>query len=150
MKNQEQQSPSEELLGDIYKNVTMGIESIITLMPKVNDVNFLSDLTAQMNQYQQFANEAAKRLGQMNAAVPKTTVFAKIPSEIGIHMNTMADKSTQKLAELMINGSTMGIINMKKKITQHKDAPDISETAALANDVVTFEEQNINKLKSYL
>ena len=52
------------------------------------------------------------------------------------------------MAEMMINGSTMGIIELTRKIRRTPDASD--DCVKIANDVVAFEENNVNRMKTYL
>ncbi len=65
-------------------------------------------------------------------------------------MNTMVDSSTPKIAEMMINGSTMGVINLKKRIGQAQTEGVSQDVVKIANDIMAFEEDNINKMKNYL
>lgn len=149
-KETQNKNPNAEMLNDIYKGVTMGIDGIIALMPKVRDENFRSDITTQLNQYQAFANEAAKRLCDMGCSVPKTNYFSKATGEISAHFETIGDDSVSKLAEIMINGSTMGVINLCRRVSKAKNCPELAQNSALASDIVKFEEQNIERLKTYL
>jgi len=51
-------------------------------------------------------------------------------------------------AEMLIQGSTMGIVNVTKKLKQYIEAhKDIS---ALANRLLVFEQQNVEEMKKFL
>ncbi len=50
----------------------------------------------------------------------------------------------------MIQGSNMGIIDMTKYLNESKRCSVSKEAVDLANEVVTFEENNIQRLKAYL
>ena len=65
-----------------------------------------------------------------------------------INMQTMTDKSPSHIAEMLIIGSNMGIINAVKKLKEYKDAePDI---IALMERLLRFEENNVQQLKAFL
>jgi hypothetical protein len=49
---------------------------------------------------------------------------------------------------MMIQGSTMGIIEAKKALSQSKDAS--RPARKLADEVIAFEQNNIERLKEYL
>ena len=52
------------LLQAVYKNVKMASDSILNLMPKVEDKQLKSDMTVQLSAYDAFASRAAKLLAE--------------------------------------------------------------------------------------
>ena len=66
----------------------------------------------------------------------------------GIHMNTLMNCSTSKIAELMIQGSNRGITSMWKSMNHHKDST--GESMEVARELMDFEEKCIERLKKYL
>lgn len=60
----------------------------------------------------------------------------------------MMNKKPDHIAEIMINGTTMGIIDMTKKLNQL----DYADAGAkqLAEDYLTNEQQNIEIMKKHL
>ena len=67
---------------------------------------------------------------------------------MGVEMNTLTDKSNSKIAELMIQGTNMGIIEGVKLLNQNPDADkDVKETL---NKFVKFQENTVEQLKKYL
>lgn len=141
-------NPNEALLQDIYSSSKMGVESIAKLLPKVQNQAFKNTLSSLLSSYQGFATDATTRLTQMNVVPKDATFMQKLPAEFGIAMETAMDNSDSKIAELMINGSVMGITDMKKSIASNNSVqPD---TVTLAQNVIAFHEQNINDLTQYL
>lgn len=141
-------SPDEELLSEVYKSVTMGSDSTATMIGKTKDSALRTELTAQLDGYRNFANIAREKLEEKHYKVKQGSIFAKIPAEISINMTTMIDDSNTKIAEMMINGSTMGVIELRRKLRESVGADD--DSVKIANDYVSFEEDNINKMKTYL
>ncbi len=140
---QKKTNPDEELLQEMYKNACMGTDSVTTILGKTKDEKLRCELTAQLDGYQNFANVTRNKLSGMSAT-------AKIPAEMSIMMTTMVDSSTPKIAEMMINGSTMGVINLKKRIKQAQTEGVSQDVVKIASDIMAFEEDNINKMKNYL
>ncbi len=147
-KMKKEENSDELLLQDIYSSSKMGIESIAKLLGKVSNQDFKNMLTNQMNSYQNFATTATQKLTQMNVAPKEASLMQKLPADMGIAMETAINKSDSKVAELMINGSVMGITDIKKAINSNPQVPQ--ETSKLAQDFVTFHEQNIVDLRQFL
>ena len=148
MNRQTAMTPDEELLGEVYKSVTMGSDSITTLMSKTTDASMRSDLTTQLEGYQNFATATKTKMYEKNFKVKEASVFAKVPAEVSMNVTAMMDNSNTKIAEMMINGSTMGVIGLTRKIRETAGASE--DCVRIATDVVKFEENNITKMKTYL
>ena len=65
-------------------------------------------------------------------------------------MSTLVDDSTSKLAELMIDGNTMGVVQMKKELSRVEQGEISDDATKLAADVVAFQEKNIETMKTFL
>ena len=105
---------NEELLNEVYKNTIMGRDSIINLLDKVSDNGLRSEMTDELSVYRRFAKEASEKLGERGLKPKELPMTAKMGAKMGMVMNTMLDTTTSHLAEMMINGATMGIIDLEK------------------------------------
>ena len=63
-------------------------------------------------------------------------------------MNTLADASSEHIAEILINGSNMGIVEMTKQMNRLPDAD--AGAKRLAEEFLRGEQRHIEELKSYL
>lgn len=153
------------LLQEIYKGAAMGQDSIRLLLPKVTNARFRSDLQSQYEQYRNTAKEAEKKLKHLGYCPKELTTDQKTMLRMGMFCKTAMNTETSHLAELMIEGSNMGIISLTKALNAYgdpKDNPAQSETesqnarppmnpaAALARTTIQNEENNISRLKIYL
>ncbi len=143
-----EQNPDELLLQDIYSSSKMGVESIAKLLNKVSNQDFKNMMSNQMNQYQNFVSAATSKLTQMNVAPKDASMMQKLPADMGMAMETAMNRSDSKIAELMINGSVMGITDMKKSMKVNPKVPP--ETSQLAQDFISFHEQSIVDLRQFL
>ena len=150
MEKNKMTNPGERLLCEIYKNANMGEDSLCMLIGKVKDEKLRRDITCQLDTYAGHAQTAKNKLADMNVKAKELSPIAKISSEISMAVSTMTDSSAQKLAELIIEGSTMGIVELKKQITAAKNENAPEHIVNFANEVVTFEENSINRMKEYL
>ena len=138
----------ESFLGAIYKNVKMGADSIIDLLPKVHDAGLRSAMTVQLDGYEKYAARAAKELGKRDATAKEENLMVRMGAKMGIAMQTLISSDTGHIAEMMIEGSNMGITDMTKLLNSCKTVD--GEAARLAREIVEFEERNIEALKRYL
>ncbi len=136
------------LLNHIYQNAKMGGEAIESILPKVIDSQLSKDLSQQLNEYKRFEDCSKTLLSIMNEKPKDKNALSRISAQVGITANTLLSTDPSHIAELMINGSTMGIIEMTKKINDHPLCE--SSIKQLGQDIISFEQENINKLKSYL
>ena len=77
------------------------------------------------------------------------SAMEKIRTYLMINMQTITDKSASHIAEMVMIGSNMGIIDAIKNINKYKDKAS-SEVVALMQRLKEFEENNIERLKKFL
>ena len=125
------QSQDVELLNEIYHDAKMGAESIDLLMGKVKDYALKKELDTEMDQFNHFASEAEQKLRSKGAEPEKPGLTERAGVYAGTQFNTLIDDDRDHLAEMMINGSTMGVVSMTKKL---KECTTVEpETKSLAN-----------------
>lgn len=137
-----------EFLNKVYQNAHMASESIATVSQKVQDKNLLSDLQTQHQQYTAISSKATTELANTNEFPSEKSIMEQAMTWGGIQMNTAFDKTPDRIAEMMIQGSTMGIIDMTRTIKQYNDVPQ--NIKALGYELVTIEENNVQRMKNYL
>jgi len=143
-------SADSEIIAKIYKNVKMGVDSVTKLLPKVSDEEFKTKLTNQLNGYEEYAAKAKALLCNRGEEAKEETPMVKFWSSVGIAMNTMMDASSSHIAEMIIEGSTMGITDTTRIINEYEGKPECKEAVELARDIVAFEQKNIEVMKNYL
>lgn len=139
-----------EMLEQLYKNVKMGSDSILKLLGKVSDGRFKTDLTDQINGYESFAAKAKARLKEMGAEAKEENLMVKMWSSVGMAMSTLTDSSDSHIAQLVAEGSNMGVTDGIKLLREYENT-NVSEGALkLVRDVIEFEERNLERAKSYI
>lgn len=138
-----------ELLNHIYQNSQMGVETIRHLLDIVKDEAFRRQLESQFREYQAIHQEARKKLNENGYDEKDISTFAKIRTYLMINLETLTDKSPSHIAEMMMLGSSMGIINAVKHINRYRNEaePDIIQ---LMERLLEFEERNLQQLKPFL
>lgn len=137
-----------ELLNFIYQNSQMGVEALEKLIPITKDNEFSKCLQSQLDEYKLINAKAEKKLNENGYDEKGIGAFTKLQSYIMINLQTMMNKTPSHLSEMLITGSTMGVIDAIKNIKKYSDAePSILE---LMDDLKKFEERNIEQLKPFL
>ncbi len=136
------------LLNEIYQAGVMGTESISLVLPKVKSPRFRTDLQHQNDQYQSIAQEADAALNQMGKCPQELSPAQRAMLRMGVCANTLCNRETSHLAELMIQGSNMGILALTKVLNTYKE--EDTPARALATRTLAMEEENIRRMKCYL
>lgn len=143
------------LLQEIYKGSAMGEESIRQLLPKVENPSFRSDLKIQYQDYQALTKRAEEQLKSLGQCPREATGCQRAMLWTSLHGQTMMNSETSHLAEMMIQGSNMGIISLTKALNCYTASDeDGQESGTRARDIaeamIQMEENNIERLKAYL
>ena len=136
------------ILNELNKGIKMGMDSISNVSEKVQDDRFKQDLKYQYDEYNKILNEVNNELTNYDDFPKELNPMQKAMGWIGVEMNTIADKSNSKIAELMIQGTNMGIIEGVKLLNQNPEADD--EVKNVLNEFIKFQEDTVEQLKKYL
>ena len=136
-----------ELLDSMYKNVKMGSDSIINLMPKVKDESLRTEMTAELAKFEDYSSKIGNMLHEEGVKPKEENPVTKIASKVGVTMNTMIDSTPSHIAQMMMEGYTMGIADMTKDIRQYENTMASERSLKLARDIVSFEEDCFEKIK---
>lgn len=137
-----------ELLNFIYQNSQMGVTTLNQLIELVEDGEFKNHLKAQYTEYQEIHRASEEMLNQNGFDEKGISTLEKVRTYLMITMETLTDKSPSHIAEMLIIGSNMGVINAVKNIKKYKNAePNIIR---LMERLLRFEENNVQELKTYL
>ena len=130
------------------KNASVGAYAIGLVMDRAADPEFRSLLQTQAHAYQKQERKARDVLRGAGVSSDVPTAMAKFWTGMGIFMCTLTDRSDAKLSELMVQGTTMGVITMLHTMHRTGKLPD--EAAADCRDVLRRENAYLESLKKYL
>ena len=140
-----------EFLEYLYQICEMGVTSTTSLLKKVeakeNKITTL--LEDELNEYKMLYKEVKDLIKARGIKEPKAGILATLGIEMSTNMEVMKDNSDTKLAEMLIQGYTMGNLELKKKYNKYKDIMT-KEEKNLAEKIKTIQDKNIKKLKKYL
>ena len=138
-----------ELLNFIYQNSQMGVETLRQLIEITKDSKFQTYLEGQQREYEAFHKEARERLNAQGMDEKGLTVLEKVRTYLMINFQTMVDDSTSHMAEMLLVGSNMGIIDALKKISEYRNDAT-KDSLHLMEKLKKFEEDNMESLKVFI
>ena len=138
------------LLEAMYKNVRMGADSILDIMPKVANEKLRAELTSELERYGEFSKEIENAFLDAGEKVKDEGMLAKIGTKMSVAMNTMIDSTTSHIAEMMIQGGTMGITDATKLLREYENTSCSEEALDLARRIIQYEEETVERLKEFL
>lgn len=134
---------NKNALNEISKGCSMGMDAIKFIMEKTEDNELEKALEIEYNKYK----DIAKRIDELCVDPDKTNSFEKTMTWYSINMKTIVDNSTSKLAEILLQGTNMGIIE-GRKILNNKDLD--KKVKKLIEEFVSMQEDSVEKLKTFL
>ena len=150
MSEQNTKTATKSFLDSLYKNVKMGADSIIDLMPKVSSEKMREEMTAELEHYEKFAKDIRNMLFELGEEPKEENFMTKLMTKMGISINTMMDATSSHIADMMIQGATMGITETTKLIREFENTPCSEAALSLAKETVKYEQESIEKLKKFL
>lgn len=137
-----------EMLDYIYKSTEMGRYGILTVLPGAQEENLRSALEQQLTEYGKLSQASAKLLEERGKHPKELGGMAKLSSRVSAGMQRMMDPSGEKIAEMMIQGNTMGMTKSLRHIHDYETGD--SQVKHLAGKLLATEEANIEQMKKFL
>ena len=135
-------------LNELHKGACMGMDAIDFVLDKVEDKALVKELKREYKDYQTIESKIDKLYPKYSDGDPHSTnAMNKAMTWSSIEFKTMTDNSTSKIAELLLQGVNMGIIE-GRKILNNKELND--EVHDIASTYVTMQEKSVETLKKFL
>lgn len=143
-----QHSENAELLSGIYKLSKTGMEATKAVIQKVEKSELRDELEEQYNDYSEAASKTEQELVAEGIMPKDLDLFTKAIMWGSIKLHTLNEVSPEHIAEIMINGTTMGIVDLTKHIGECSNADE--KIRSYAKDFIKNEEHHIENLKVFL
>lgn len=136
------------ILDELNKGACMGMDAISFVIDKVEDIDLKNELKIQYNKYKKISKKIKKLYPEYSNKKPhETSTMNKVMTYYGVEMKLMKDDSTSHIAELLMQGTNMGIIE-GRRLLNHKDST--KEISKLIKEYVDMQEDAIEVLKNFL
>ena len=136
------------LLKNVVSSARTGIEAVTMLLEKTNDPALREELLRQKAQYQEVELSAETRLGQLGETPNPKGAMERAGAWIGVNMSTIADKTPSHMADMIIQGNTMGVVEVTRARNACPQADPIARD--LADRLIGVSQQGIERAKGFL
>ena len=142
---------NEEILEYIYQTSNMGYQSTKDLINslKGKDNKIKKILEEIEKNYEKYYKESEKMLNKQDIKAKPIGIMAKAMSKMSITKEMMSDNSDANIADMLIQGLTMGNLELTKHIDNYEKTAD-KKIIDIAKSLRKFGEEYIEKLKVYL
>lgn len=139
---------NKNALDELNKGATMGMDSLKFIIEKVEDKDFKRVLSKQYDAYSKISKKVNKIYEDYADKTPhETSTMEKVMVWSDIQMKTINDKSTSKIAEMLLQGTNMGIIEGRKMLNNKVLDKKVND---LIEEFVGMQEEYVEALKSFL
>ena len=140
---------NEEILAEIYRNCQLALTSIADILPAIEDEKIKAEILRQHEEYEKISAKAAVIAKNKGLELKEPNPLKKAMMGGSIKMNTLTDNSTPHIAEMMIQGTVMGITALKTSLSDSEGYGD-GEIVELLKELITLEEDFEKRLKEFL
>jgi len=135
-------------LDELNKGSCMGVDAIDFILDKVQDEEFKKVLTDQKDEYEKLTDKIGHLYKEFSDKEPhETGAMTKAMTWSNVEMRTLTDHSNSKIAELMLQGTNMGIIE-GRRLLNHKSGNEKVDN--IISEYVNMQEKFVEILKKYL
>lgn len=138
-------NPSFELLGRIYRNSQTGVELLSKASAVTGDPALSRHLRSQLGEYRLIGRSALKMLRDLGETAVESAVSLRADIQ---DIQEINDKSAGCLSEMLIRGSTTGMIDAAKCLREYPNAD--AGAVYLTKKLLETEENNVRQLRQFL
>ena len=139
------------VLDELNKGACMGKDAIHFILDKVEDEALKDELNKQYAKYQEISQKIKDIYPDYRdddkEEPHKPNAMNKAMTWYNIEMKTFLNDGTSKIAELLLQGTNMGIIEGRRLLNNKEVSPEIH---ALLQEYVDMQEDAVEKLKQFL
>ena len=139
---------TERLYRQIYKNAAMGLGTTSHLLKTNRSRNMADLLRMQHAEYNAICKNAKSRMVERGKSVKGLSPMEKMRTDGMVSLNLLLNNSDSHVAQMMMTGSTMGMINAEKELRKNPSADPYAK--ALMKHLSDFEKNSLDKMKGYL
>ena len=140
---------NEETLNKIYRNAHIALQSISNVLEEAEDEKMKAELKDQYDGYEKIIGEISSYMAELKLEQKDIGAMKKGFMWSAVKFKTLTDNSTTHLADMMLQGTIMGITELYTTMRSNGESVT-EETRALVKKLLDFEEECEKKLKSLL
>lgn len=135
-------------LNDVYKNAHIALQSISDLLPSVEDDDIKAELQEEYEGYEKVIGNISTFMAENGIEPKDVNPFKKAMLWSSIKMKTMINNSRNQVAEMMINGTVMGINELTAMKNEGENLNE--DVYSFVEELLKLEEEYEQRLKKFL
>lgn len=142
---------TNELLECIYQDSYMATKNLETLLQEIKDKDnkIKFELENILKEYEKYLKKAKSLLKSNKVKPKKTSPFAIMGAKMKMKKDVKKDNSDSKISDIVIQGLVMGVIDINKRLDNYRNEVS-KDLINLCNELLVFQQDAIDKLKTYL
>lgn len=139
---------NREMLSSILKTTQMGQVGIRSVLDTSMRPGLRKALESQLREYDSIEDEAHAIASQRGWELPELQPGTQMMADMMSHMKLRRGNSDSKIADMMIQGNTKGMIKGLKNL--HQWGSQDSRVSALSQKLLDCETANIRQMQPFL
>ena len=135
-------------INDTYKNAHIALQSISDLIPTIKSEELKKELQEQYDGYEKIIGKISSFMAENKLEPKDINPLKKAMLWGSIKMKTLFDDSQNQAAEMMINGTVMGINELTAMKNESKNLDE--DVKNLIIKLLALEEEYLVRLKKFL
>lgn len=139
---------NKNALDEINKGCTIAIEAINNLIEKVDNKDLKKDILKQLDYYHEIESKINELYTCYSQSEPhEIGSFTKMMNNYMTTVKTMMDHTDSKIAEMLLQGTNMGIIEGERILNNKKLDKKVEK---IINEFIKNQKMVVEDLKKYL
>lgn len=136
-----------ELLVYLHNTAEMGKDNLEELNGILKEGRIRETIESQILEYKSVYDQTDRLLEEADRA-PMGDKIAKFMAKMMINVKTLTDKSDSHIASMVIQGSTMGVVDTVSKLKEYVDCEDSVKN--IGYKLLFVEQKSIDEMKHFL
>ena len=138
-----------DILNDVYRNAHIALQSISDVLDDLDASDIKEELKEEYDGYEKVMKKIELFMNGKGLKPKDINVMKKAMLKGSIKMKTMINDEPEKIADMMVKGTVMGITELSA-IKNDKTLSLSKDTFAFVNELLALEERYEERLKKYL
>ena len=139
---------SKDILSSLLKTTQMGQVGIRSVENAANGEQLKKALSSQLQEYNEIEQETYALAKQRGWKLSELNPLARTMADMASRSKLMYNKNDSKIAEMMVQGNTRGVIKSLKNL--HRYHQNDGQVTAMAQKLLDCENNNIKQMEGFL
>lgn len=139
---------SKDILSSLLKTTQMGQVGIRSVEKAANGTRLKQALKSQLEEYNKIEEQTYALAKQRGWQLAELNPMARTMADMATRSKLMYGKNDSKIAEMMVQGNTRGVIKSLKNL--HRYHQNDGQVTAMAQKLLDCENENIKQMEGFL